>query len=105
MTRKTRINNQRNDTLQPGYCEVCRVEYSQLAKHLQSEKHQEFINDNANFITLDTLIDDSANIETFLKLHGTEIKGTVTLLVVFYIMPSEDTLSSVKAASSRKTFY
>lgn len=75
MTRKTRVTNQRNDTLQPGYCEVCRIEYSQLAKHLQSDKHQKFVNDNANFITLDTLIDDGANIESFLKLHGSEIKG------------------------------
>lgn len=77
MTRKTRVNHQQQreeDTLRPGYCEVCRVEYSHLEKHQQSEKHQKFISDNANFIGLDTLINESANIETFLKLHTKEGK-------------------------------
>lgn len=75
MTRKTRVNHQlREDTLRPGYCEVCRVEYSHLEKHQQTEKHQKFISDNANFIGLDTLINESASIETFLKLHANEGK-------------------------------
>lgn len=74
MTRKSRVNHQREDTLRPGYCEVCRVEYNHLEKHQQSEKHQKFISDNANFIGLDTLINESANIESFLKLHANDGK-------------------------------
>lgn len=72
MTRKTRLNHQREDTFRPGYCEVCRIEYSHLEKHQKSEKHQKFISDNGNFIGLDTLINDGSNIESFLKLHATE---------------------------------
>lgn len=93
MTRKTRVNHRREDTLRPGYCEVCRVEYNHLEKHQQSEKHQKFINDNANFIGLDTLINESTSIETFLKLHTKE--GKVLHLNAFLFCNSNSSSSSI----------
>lgn len=70
MTRKTRSHQPRLDTaLQPGYCEVCRADYPRLDKHLESDKHQSFISDSANFLELDALINDGTNIESFLNLN------------------------------------
>lgn len=76
MTRKTRVGHGRkDDTSRPGYCEVCRAEYGRLDVHVRTEAHRKFASDNSNFIALDKLIDDGADIESFLKLHGSEDKG------------------------------
>ncbi|KRT83785.1 hypothetical protein AMK59_3598, partial [Oryctes borbonicus] len=73
MTRKTRSNHPRIDTaIQPGYCEVCRVEYSRLDEHLESDKHLAFVKDSSNFLQLDTFINNSANIDSFLKINGVD---------------------------------
>lgn len=76
MTRKTRSHQPRLDTaLQPGYCEVCRSDYPRLDKHLESDKHQSYISDSANFLELDALINDGTNIETFFNLNHISIAG------------------------------
>lgn len=81
MTRKTRSHQPRIDTaLQPGYCELCRVEYPRLDKHLQSERHLRFIKDSSNFVQLDTLINNTANIDSFLKINGGKINLYLSLI-------------------------
>lgn len=52
-----------------------------MEKHQQSEKHQKFISDNANFIGLDTLINEGTNIESFLKLHANDGKSDKCMVV------------------------
>lgn len=71
MTRKTRSNRSRNRTSahSSGYCEICRIEYLKLDVHLESEKHLNFVKDGGNFLTLDGLINDGSNFETFLKAN------------------------------------
>lgn len=70
MTRKTRSHQPRFDTaLQPGYCEVCRADYPRLDKHLESDKHQSYISNSANFLELDALINEGTNIQSFLNLN------------------------------------
>lgn len=75
MTRKTRSNHPRiNTALQSSYCEVCRVEFPRLNEHLLSDKHLSFVKDNSNFLQLDVLINNSANIDSFLKINCGNIK-------------------------------
>lgn len=62
-----------------GYCEICRVEYDVLSTHLQTKEHLNFVKNSDNFIALDTLINDSANVETFLKMNSRAHKPTITL--------------------------
>lgn len=70
MTRKTRSHQPRIDTaLQPGYCEVCRADYPRLDKHLESDKHQSYISNSANFLELDALINEGTDIQSFLNLN------------------------------------
>lgn len=62
-----------------GYCEICRVEYDVLSIHLQSKEHLNFVKNSDNFLTLDTLINNSANVETFLKMNSRASKASITL--------------------------
>lgn len=82
MIRKTRISlrgikitdhNQITSNQQPqsGYCEICRMDYQDLTKHVRSETHLRFVRDDANFLSLDSLITAGANVEAFLRLNGT----------------------------------
>ena len=71
MTRKTRSNYPHvNKVLQPGYCEVCHVEYPRLDEHLTSEKHLHFVGNESNFLQLDDVIGETANIDSFLELNN-----------------------------------
>lgn len=49
--------------LRPGYCENCRVKYSDFSDHIVSEKHRSFAQDDGNFKQIDNLIKllDSVN--------------------------------------------
>lgn len=40
-----------------GYCENCRVKYESLERHVRSEKHQSFAQDELNFEAIDSLIE------------------------------------------------
>ncbi|XP_034940806.1 trichohyalin-like isoform X2 [Chelonus insularis] len=72
MTRKPRANAtraRRSEQLVAGYCEICRSDYKDLTKHVQSDKHLAFVRNDDNFLSLDTLINAGANVEAFLKLN------------------------------------
>lgn len=43
--------------MKPGYCENCRVKYSDFSDHVFSEKHRSFAEDDSNFKQIDSLID------------------------------------------------
>lgn len=43
--------------MKPGYCENCRVKYSDFSSHVLSDKHRSFAEDDSNFKQIDSLID------------------------------------------------
>lgn len=73
MTRRPRATATRaRKTENAGYCEICRVDYRNLSKHLQSDQHLNFVRNDKNFLALDTLISTGASVEAFLKLNRTK---------------------------------
>nr|XP_031835730.1 uncharacterized protein LOC116428340 isoform X1 [Nomia melanderi] len=75
MTRRPRTTGtraRRTEQLASGYCEICRISYRDLTKHVQSDQHLSFVRNNDNFLSLDTLINAGANVEAFLKLNRTK---------------------------------
>ncbi|XP_043252771.1 uncharacterized protein LOC122397581 isoform X1 [Colletes gigas] len=75
MTRRPRTTTtraRRTEQLTSGYCEICRISYRDLTKHVQSEQHLSFVRNNDNFLSLDSLINAGANVEAFLKLNRTK---------------------------------
>ncbi|KAL6264704.1 hypothetical protein P5V15_004803 [Pogonomyrmex californicus] len=75
MTRRPRATTaraRRTEQLVAGYCEICRIHYDDLSKHVQSEQHLNFVGNDDNFLSLDTLINAGANVEAFLKLNRTK---------------------------------
>lgn len=73
--RTTAARARRTEQLGAGYCEICRIDYRDLAKHVQSDRHSSFVQNDDNFLSLDTLINTSASVEAFLKLNGTKDIG------------------------------
>lgn len=68
MTRRPRAVAPRvRKTDNTGYCEICRIEYKNLSKHLQTDQHLNFVRDDKNFLSLDNLISTGASVEAFLK--------------------------------------
>ncbi|KAG7198784.1 hypothetical protein KM043_001765 [Ampulex compressa] len=75
MTRRPRTTvarTRRAEQLVSGYCEICRTGYRDLSKHVQSDQHLNFVRNDDNFLSLDTLISAGANVEAFLKLNRTK---------------------------------
>jgi len=81
MTRKARSRLQRgNDTavalqnsaIISGYCEICQLTFVDQKKHLQSDRHTQFVGNRNNFLTLDHLINRGPTMDTFLKLNGAD---------------------------------
>ncbi|XP_044580242.1 myb-like protein X isoform X2 [Cotesia glomerata] len=76
MTRKPRANTatraRRSEQLVGGFCEICRCDYKDLTKHVQSDKHLTFVRNDDNFLSLDSLINAGANVEAFLKLNQSD---------------------------------
>ncbi|XP_051176558.1 repetitive organellar protein-like isoform X2 [Leptopilina boulardi] len=72
MTRRPRATTRarRAEQLVSGYCEICRSEYRDLTKHLQTDKHLSFVQNEDNFLSLDRLISTGASVEAFLKLNS-----------------------------------
>ncbi|XP_011300467.1 uncharacterized protein [Fopius arisanus] len=78
MTRRSRATAtraRRSEQLVAGYCEICRIDYRDLNKHVQSDKHLAFVRNDDNFLSLDTLINSGASVEAFLKLNQTDDVG------------------------------
>ncbi|XP_058794672.1 calponin homology domain-containing protein DDB_G0272472-like isoform X2 [Phymastichus coffea] len=70
MTRRPRATATRSrKTENTGYCEICRIDYRNLTKHLQSDQHLNFVRNDKNFISLDNLISTGASVEAFLKIN------------------------------------
>lgn len=71
MTRRPRTTarTRRTEQLASGYCEICRIRYRDLTKHVQSDQHLNFVRNDDNFLSLDKLINAGANVEAFLKLN------------------------------------
>lgn len=67
--RATATRARRTEQVVAGYCEICRSNYDDLSKHVQSEQHLNFVRNDDNFLSLDTLINAGANVEAFLKLN------------------------------------
>ncbi|XP_048505492.1 uncharacterized protein LOC105692528 isoform X2 [Athalia rosae] len=70
MTRRPRggaTRTRRTEQLVAGYCEICRIDYRDLKKHLRSDQHLNFVRNDDNFLSLDTLINAGASVEAFLK--------------------------------------
>lgn len=83
MTRKSRSKHMRNTAKndlkhssdkQCGYCEICHIEYDVLSVHLQSTEHTNFVKNNDNFLALDTLISNSASVQSFLTVNKPQPK-------------------------------
>ncbi|GFG37187.1 hypothetical protein Cfor_09320 [Coptotermes formosanus] len=81
MTRKARSRLQRgNDTavvlqnsaIVSGYCEICQLTFVDQKKHLQSDRHAQFVGNRNNFLSLDQLINRGPTMDTFLKLNGAD---------------------------------
>ncbi|KAJ9593607.1 hypothetical protein L9F63_014846 [Diploptera punctata] len=53
-----------------GYCEICQQTYVDQRAHVESERHIQFVNNNSNFVSLDQLIHQGPDMDTFLKLNG-----------------------------------
>ncbi|XP_014482399.1 PREDICTED: uncharacterized protein LOC106748423 isoform X2 [Dinoponera quadriceps] len=70
--RATAARARRTEQLVSGYCEICSTHYDDLTKHVQTEQHVNFARNDANFLSLDRLINAGANVEAFLKLNGTK---------------------------------
>lgn len=74
----SRINNKSgSDNKHCGYCEICHVEYDVLKVHLKSEEHLNFAKNDDNFVSLDKLIENGANVQKLLKLTNDVKKETV----------------------------
>lgn len=73
--RTTAARARRTEQLGAGYCEICRIDYRDLTKHVQSDQHSNFVQNDDNFLSLDTLINTSASVEAFLKLNRTKDIG------------------------------
>ena len=70
MTRRPRAPAVRGrKTENTGYCEICRIDYRNLTKHLQSDQHLSYVHDDKNFLTLDNLISTGASVEAFLRIN------------------------------------
>lgn len=55
---------------QCGYCELCKVEYDVLKTHLKTDEHCCFVKNHQNFLVLDTLIKNGANVNKFLSQNS-----------------------------------
>ncbi|XP_011500760.1 PREDICTED: uncharacterized protein LOC105364525, partial [Ceratosolen solmsi marchali] len=70
MTRRPRATATRaRKTENTGYCEICRIDYRNLSKHLQSDQHLNFVRNDKNFLSLDNLINTGASVEAFLEIN------------------------------------
>lgn len=74
MTKRPRVTPRPRKTEQVvgGYCEICRVDFADLSKHLETDQHLSFVRNDDNFLTLDKLISGGAGVEAFLKLNQTK---------------------------------
>ncbi|XP_014228102.1 uncharacterized protein LOC106653240 isoform X1 [Trichogramma pretiosum] len=68
MTRRPRATTvqQTSECENAGFCEICRCDFKSRAKHLNSDKHRNFVTNIKNYAALDKLIDDCTHLDAFL---------------------------------------
>ncbi|XP_077299342.1 DBF4-CDC7 kinase regulatory subunit chiffon isoform X2 [Arctopsyche grandis] len=72
MTRKARLRVKErveNPPKQNGYCEICRTSYSILSDHERTTAHINFTKNCSNFLSLDSLINEGIDVESFLNMN------------------------------------
>jgi len=56
------------DELLSGYCEVCKLDYSDLYQHIQTPNHQNYSKNNKNYASLDAFINSrSLSVNDYLE--------------------------------------
>lgn len=72
MTRKSRprIKERDDKETKGGYCEICNVDYTDLAQHRKSLHHLAFVRNDNNYLSLDNLIASGADVATFLERNA-----------------------------------
>nr|CAD7588391.1 unnamed protein product [Timema genevievae] len=73
MTRKASYKVHQEDIVTiplAGFCEICQDGYTDQRAHIKSERHTQFVNNDHNFLALDSLISGRSSMETFLKTNG-----------------------------------
>lgn len=78
----------------PGYCELCRVNFTQQYEHFGSEKHLKFVGDAKNYTEVDDLISKS-RLEQFLTLNNYQVPSSTI---------KDNSNSPVLAMSSTRSF-
>ncbi|VVC91391.1 unnamed protein product [Leptidea sinapis] len=76
MTRKSRprIKEKELKEEKGGYCEMCNIDYTDASLHRRSPHHLAFVRDHTNFLSLDSLINSGADVNTFLD-KATPLNG------------------------------
>ena len=67
--RATATRARRTEQLVSGNCELCRLDYQDLSKHVLSDKHVAFVRNDDNFLSLDNLINSGHSVEAFLRAN------------------------------------
>nr|CAD7392633.1 unnamed protein product [Timema cristinae] len=73
MTRKASSKVHQEDIVTiplAGFCEICQDGYTDQRAHIKSERHTQFVNNDHNFLALDSLISGRSSMDTFLKTNG-----------------------------------
>nr|CAD7202549.1 unnamed protein product [Timema douglasi] len=73
MTRKASLKVHQEDIVTiplAGFCEICQDGYTDQRAHVKSECHTRFVNNDHNFLALDSLISGQSSMDTFLKTNG-----------------------------------
>nr|CAD7456204.1 unnamed protein product [Timema tahoe] len=73
MTRKASYKVHQEDIVTiplAGFCEICQDGYTDQRAHIKSERHTQFVNNDHNFLALDSLISGRSSMDTFLKTNG-----------------------------------
>lgn len=79
MTRKARLRmKERIEIPQKpnGYCKICQTSYSVLSDHERTLTHINFTKNCSNFLSLDSLINEGIDVESFLKMNKSNLPNT-----------------------------
>lgn len=76
MTRKSRprVKEHIKKELKGGYCEICNADYVDAIEHQRSPHHLAFVRNHNNFLALDELIAEGADVTSFLE-KATPLNG------------------------------
>ncbi|XP_014609590.1 PREDICTED: uncharacterized protein LOC106789681 isoform X1 [Polistes canadensis] len=101
--RTTAARARRTEQLGAGFCEICRIDYCDLSKHVESDQHLNFVQNDDNFLSLDRLINTNASVEAFLKLNRTKDIGEECNIFTNEERTLRDELPEEKVTKNAKT--